>query len=152
MHVLSCCIVVHYMILIYINISKSSPQLTTQRNTDRIQVTSFLPKIVFSTTLLPPHTKQVTYLLTYLLTPRSSVLLEKLTGLQLVKKFPALYGTWRFITIFTSARHLSLSWANSIQSPPPPTSQRSILILSSHLRLGLPNGLFPSGTKQLNST
>ena len=36
--------------------------------------------------------------------------------------------------------------ANSIQSPQPlPTSLRSILILSSHLRLGLPNGLFPSG-------
>ena len=31
----------------------------------------------------------VTYLLTYLLTPWSRVLLEKLTGLQLVKKFPA---------------------------------------------------------------
>ena len=28
---------------------------------------------------------------------------------------------------------------------PPPTSWRSILILSSHLHLGLPNGLFPSG-------
>ena len=28
---------------------------------------------------------------------------------------------------------------------PPPTSWRSILILASHLRLGLPNGLFPSG-------
>jgi hypothetical protein len=28
---------------------------------------------------------------------------------------------------------------------PPPTSWRSILILSSYLRLGLPNGLFPSG-------
>src|SRR5215469_8529185 len=27
----------------------------------------------------------------------------------------------------------------------PPTSSRYILILSSHLRLGLPNGLFPSG-------
>ena len=55
--------------------------------------------------------------------------------LQLVKKFPALYRTQKFITVFTSARHLSLSWANSIQSPPPPTSRRSILILSSHLRL-----------------
>jgi hypothetical protein len=29
--------------------------------------------------------------------------------------------------------------------PPPPTSWRAILTLSSHLRLGLPNGLFPSG-------
>ena len=42
--------------------------------------------------------------------------------------------------------HMSLSWASSIQSiPPHPTSWRSILILSSHLRLGLPSGLFPSG-------
>jgi hypothetical protein len=33
----------------------------------------------------------LTCLLTYLLIPRSTVLLEKLTGLQLVKKFPAIY-------------------------------------------------------------
>jgi len=37
------------------------------------------------------------------------VLLGKLTGLQLVKKFPAFYGTPRFITAFTIARHMSLS-------------------------------------------
>ena len=47
-------------------------------------------------------------LVQYLLTPWSRVLLEKLTGLQLVK-FPEFYGTRRFITAFTSARHLSLS-------------------------------------------
>jgi len=34
-----------------------------------------------------------TYLLIYLLTPWSRVLLEKLAGSQLVKKFPALNGT-----------------------------------------------------------
>ena len=86
------------------------------------------------------------YLLTCLLTPWRRVLLEKLTGLQLVKKFPAFYGTRRFITALTSALHLSLSWASSIQSTHPhPTSRRSILILSSHLRLGLPSGLLPSG-------
>jgi len=50
-----------------------------------------------------------TYLLTYLLTPWSSVRLEKLTGSQPVKKFPPFYGTRRFITIFTSVRLLSLS-------------------------------------------
>ena len=51
-----------------------------------------------------------------------------------------------FITAFTSARHLFLSWASSIQSIPlHHTSWRSILILSSHLRLGLPSGLLTSG-------
>jgi hypothetical protein len=40
----------------------------------------------------------------------------------------------------------SLSWSRSIQSiPPHPISPRSILTLSSHLRLGLPSGLLPSG-------
>ena len=86
------------------------------------------------------------YLLTYLLTPWCRVLLEKLTGLQLVKKFPAFYGTRRFITALTSVRYLPLSWASPIQSTyPHPTSWRSILILSTHLRLGLPSGLLPSG-------
>ena len=62
------------------------------------------------------------------------------------KKFSAFYGTLKSTTVLTSARHLSLSWANPIQSPQPlPTSWRSILMLSSHLRLGLPIGLFASG-------
>ena len=86
----------------------------------------------------------LTYLLIYLLTEWSRVLLEQLTGLQLVRKFPTFYGIRRFINAFTSARHLSLSWARPIQSMPPhPTSWRSILILFSHLRLVLPSGLFP---------
>ena len=83
---------------------------------------------------------------TTLLTPRSRVLLEKLTVSRLVKKFAAFYGTRSFITAFTSARHLFLSWASLIQSiPPNPTSWRSNFILSSHLCLGLPSGLCPSG-------
>jgi hypothetical protein len=54
--------------------------------------------------------KNVTcYLVTYLLTPWSRVLPEKLTGPQLVKKFSALFGTRRFITAFTTAHHLPLS-------------------------------------------
>ena len=54
------------------------------------------------------------YVLTYLLTPWSRTLLKKLTGFQLVKKFPAIYATRRFITAFTSARHLSLSCASDV--------------------------------------
>jgi len=90
-------------------------------------------------------------LLPYLLTPWCSFLLEKLTGLQLVKKFLAFHGTRRFITALTSVRHLSLSWASPIQSIyPHPTSWRSILILFTHLlstylRLYLPIGLFTPG-------
>ena len=47
-------------------------------------------------TLVTPN-----FLNTYLLTPRR-FLLEKLTGFQPVKKFPAFYGARRFITAVTS--------------------------------------------------
>jgi len=88
----------------------------------------------------------LTYLLTYLLTPWWRVLLQKLTGLQLVKKFPAFQATRRFITALTSVRQLSLPSASPIQSIyPHPTSWRSILILSNHLRLGFSSGLLPTG-------
>jgi hypothetical protein len=80
------------------------------------------------------------------LTPWNRVLLEKLTGLQLVVKFPAFYWTVRFITAFTISSHLTLSWASSIQfKPPHPNSWRPILIVSYQLRLGLPSGIFPLG-------
>ena len=107
----------------------------------------------FGATIVTAEVKSVLYSsfvigilsITYLLTPRCRVFLEKLTGLQLVKKFPAFYGTRRFITALTSVCYLSLSWASPIQSTyPHPTSWRSILILSTHLCLGLPSGVFPS--------
>jgi hypothetical protein len=41
-------------------------------------------------------------------TPWSRILLEKLTGFQLVKKFPTFYVTQSFVTAFTIARHLFL--------------------------------------------
>jgi hypothetical protein len=65
---------------------------------------------------------------------------------QPLKNFPQFYGTQRINTVFTRALHWSLSWASSIQSiPSHPISRRSILILSTYLCLGLPNGLFLSG-------
>ena len=77
------------------------------------------------------------------------------SGSQLIKKVPAFYGNRRFIAEFTIVRHLPLSWARTTQSTPPhPTSWRSTLIFSSHLRLGLPSGVFPSDfrTKTLYTT
>jgi hypothetical protein len=56
-----------------------------------------------------------------LLTPWSRVLVVKLTGLQIVKKFPAFYGTRRFITEFTSAPPTFL-YPEPAQSRPYPTS------------------------------
>ena len=82
---------------------------------------------------------------TYLLAPWITIRVEKLTGSQLVKKFPTFCGTRRLVTTFTNAHHLSLFRAWFIQSMPPHrTSWRSILILTYHLRMGLPNYLFPS--------
>ena len=73
-------------------------------------------------------------LITYLPTPRNSVVLEKLTGFQLVKKFPAFYVTRRFVTAFTTTRHLSLSWASSIQVHIPTS-----YFLKIHLNIILPS-------------
>jgi hypothetical protein len=56
----------------------------------------------------PSHNSHITGKIyrTYLLTPYSRVPLEKLTGPQLVKKFPELYGTRRFITAFTNEKRM----------------------------------------------
>ena len=108
-----------------------------------LQETSPTPRHThLHTTFAYTHLVPSKFTTQYLLTPWCRVLLEKLTGLQLVKKFPAFHGSRRFITALTSVRHVSLSWASAIQSIYPyPTSWRSILILSTHLRLGLPSGL-----------
>jgi hypothetical protein len=47
--------------------------------------------------------------LSYLLTPWCRLLFQKLIVTQLVKKIPLSYGTRRFTTVFTKARHWTLS-------------------------------------------
>jgi hypothetical protein len=80
------------------------------------------------------------------LTLWSWALLERPSLVQPLDSFPAFYGTRRFISAFTRALHLSLSWARPTQSTPPHAiPQRSISILSTHQHLGLPSGPFHSG-------
>ena len=95
--------------------SASQIPLTLQKRNVHYLVHNSPPFVRTLSQFSPVHVHPVFLsLLTYLLTPCSRVLLEKLTGFQLVKKFPAFYGTRKFITALTSARHLSLSWASSI--------------------------------------
>ena len=84
-----------------------------------------------------------TYLLTCSMEQSPSWEAKRLSTSQ---EIPTFYRTQSFITMLTSAQHLSLSWASSIQPMPlHPTSWRSILILSYHLCLGFTSCLFPLG-------
>ena len=71
--------------------------------------------------------------------PWTKAFLEKLIVHHLAKKLLAFYGIRRFITAFTSVRHLTLSWAiwlrSSSSHPIPLTSQCTV-------RLCFPSGLF----------
>jgi hypothetical protein len=79
------------------------------------------------------------------LTLWSGALLQRSIVVRTLDSFPSFYGTPRFNTEFTRSLHLSLSWVRPIQSPSPhSTSTRSVLMLSTYLRLALPSGLFPS--------
>lgn len=77
------------------------------------------------------------------MTPRTRAILQELIFSKPVWKLPAFYGTRNFVTVFTTARHFSLSWARSIQFSPHSFSWRLILILLSHLLLGPPSCSFP---------
>jgi hypothetical protein len=73
---------------------------------------------------------------------RSWVLLGNPSIVQLLKNFPTFCVTRRFIAVFTTALHWSLSWTRAIQSLSSyPITLRSILILFIHLLFGLPSGL-----------
>jgi hypothetical protein len=81
--------------------------------------------------------------LTDWLTPWSTFV-EKLKFTVIFTKFSAFYEVRRFIAVFTTALHWSLSWATWIQS-----THRYTLILTFHLRLDLSDGLFSSGFSSL---
>jgi hypothetical protein len=66
------------------------------------------------------------------------------------KNFPAFHGTQRFITAFTRTLHLTLSWAKTIQPIQPIWSDQINLIITNHLCLDLPSGLFPLGFRTNN--
>ena len=100
-------------------------------------------------------TCRVEGLLTYLLTPWSRVLLEKLTGFPANQEIPCIL--WNLKVYYHTHKRLPPVPILSQLHPVPTTPshfRRSILILSSHLCLGLPNSLFPSGfpTKTLYVT
>ena len=69
--------------------------------------------------------------------------LARRTVPQLVHKSPDVYGTRRFMTVLSTARHLFLSWAKRIQfTSPHPVALRSILKLHCHLLLSRVSGFF----------
>jgi hypothetical protein len=90
-----------------------------------------------------------------LLTPWNRVLLEKLTSkLAASREIPRIYGTRKFLTVPTSARHVSLSWANSIQPhdplqlPEDPSKYPPIYVLVS-LMASFPQAFPPTPCAQL---
>jgi hypothetical protein len=106
---------------------------------NNIRIVILLPKEVVLLNYL------LIYLLTYLLTHSlthsmvQDIILKAdcYSACQKISRF--LYETRRFITVFTKTRHWTLSRASWIQfAPSIPISLRSILMLSYHLRLGLP--------------
>jgi hypothetical protein len=96
--------------------STSRPSIETVIPTKNVWNTSTL----FSS-LVPTNSNPKTTLFTgtnqptTYLTQCIKVLLGELKVAQLVKKFPDYYGNRMFITVFTTARQLSLSWAKCIQ-------------------------------------
>ena len=72
---------------------------------------------IFLLSDLPLAANTHTYLLTYLLHGAESFLRSQPVNFAASQEIPRIYGTRKFLTVPTSDRHPSLSWANSIQQP-----------------------------------
>jgi hypothetical protein len=66
------------------------------------------------------YTKMLHGQLTYLLHGGESFVKSQPVNFAGSQEIPRIYGNRKSLNVPTSARHLSLSWANSIQSPRPP--------------------------------
>jgi hypothetical protein len=77
---------------------------------------------------------------------KNKTFLKKLMIPQIFKEFPAFYATCNFITVFETARQLSISRTTLIQiKMSHHIYLKSVLILLSHLRPDIPNDLVHSG-------
>jgi len=120
----------------------SSKRFPYQKYVFLIYISNPSHSLSFHQTVLTNHLP--TYLPTYLLT-WGIYLLQKLPVPHLIKEIPAICGIQTVTTIFAIVYLLSLRLRGLIQSTPfQPILLRSILIPSSHLCLGHPNGFFPS--------
>ena len=108
------------------------------------------PGVTFQKTNLPSAADPMpSHLLTHSVDQSPSWEVNRFSANQ---ELPRILWNPKFIIAITSARHLFLSWGSSMQSIPPRlTSWKSILILSSHTRLGLPSCLFPCAIGEFNS-
>jgi hypothetical protein len=68
--------------------------------------------------------------------------MEELKVIQLANKIAIFFETGKFITVFTRSRHWSLFW--TIHYTTSHTISLRSIVISYHLHLGLPSGLFPS--------
>jgi hypothetical protein len=76
---------------------------------------------------------------------------REITSCEDTRNFPAFYGIHGSISSPNSQELSTCPYSEPDQCKPPhPISPRSILILSTHLRLGLPSGLFPPGSPTNN--
>jgi hypothetical protein len=95
-------------------------------------------------------------MLVFLMNPRNRVIVNVIVA-HIVEIFPAIFAYRIFILIFTTGHQRPPSWAKKNKVPLPTPKSHFLNISfsrlpSSHLRFGLPNGIFLSGSSIILST